>query len=363
MSEEKDVFFVGAGFSKKYDIPLVSEWFNYISQFDKSAYNFLKDYTWLADEEKKSICNDFKLQDDLGKLFEKLPETKNYVKKDICQTIIDLENEKEFFKIIMNLIQWMLYLNYLKYFREKRKLNYYNKIMDGKNIVITPNYDNFIEREFPPEKVIKENGASKIENKYFGFSEEIGYPLILKLHGGHAYIKKSKMNIELEKQDFLFVYTNDNKEFIDYTTWIETHGDYGEDMGFEHNKNEYIQVIIPPLDKKSKNILFNLFQSYFIKSFEIAKEKLKEAKRIFIIGYSFNDLDNHLNELFKEVSTKEVYIVDIQSEDNSYQKKICEIFPKGFKYAIMTAEEFVNYYPDNLHKFFEKAIEINCPNH
>ncbi|MBI2548307.1 hypothetical protein HYW21_03070 [Candidatus Woesearchaeota archaeon] len=359
---EKDVFFIGAGFSKEYGIPLVSEWFEQISQFDKLSIKFLYDYNWLEDNEKKSICDDAVLQKDIRKIFNLLARVDSSIKKDICKALIYLQNQKNttYLKDFMCLINWMLYLNYLKYFKDKKRLDFYKKIIREKNTIITPNYDNLIERELPGGCYENKTSISKLKNIHCGFkknNEEIKYPLILKIHGGHAYVDQSKK--ESHKKDFLFIYTNDNKKFLSYTDCKKKMGDYGNDIGFKQNDIKYEQIIIPPLDDGTKKKLINSFQAYFDTTQENAKNELTKASRVFVIGYSFNELDDHLNKLFKEIKCP-VWVV-LPGKPNI--SALLKIFPRGCKYLQMTAGDFVLYYPSHLEQCFEKAIEIKCPNH
>lgn len=363
MTEEKneDVFLVGAGFSKEYGIPLVNEWFDQITQFYKNSPSFLNDYNWLSDEEKKSIYTDSPLQEEITKLFTLIAKFDSFIKKDICQTLItlgDLE-DKSYQKILLDLIQWIIYLNYLKYFREKKNLRYYEKIMRKDNVVITLNYDNLIEKELPKEAYDLSNSVSTIKGDYFGFpkgNETFAYPLVLKLHGGHAYKKNSEIGLNEESPEFLFIYTDENKQFMKYYVWKEKHGKYGEDISFKKGGVNYSQVIITPLSQEAKKELFLSFSIYFDKIFKIAEEKIKEAKRIFIIGYSFNELDEHINNLLKKVTTKEIYIVNHSRLEST--EKYNKLFPKGFNYLQIDARDFVSYYPNNLSKCFEKIISV-----
>lgn len=361
--DKKDVFFVGAGFSKEYGLPIVSEWFDQISQFDKLSISFLRDYNWLKDNEKRSIYDDANLQNDIREIFNLLAGSDSFIKRDICKALIYLSNQidKKYLKILMTLIGWMGYLNYLEYFRDMKNLNFYKKIIGKNNIVITPNYDNLIDRELPKECYIEENSIKKIKNVHCGFkqnNEEIKYPLILKIHGGHVYVDKSKLNEDTE--DFVFVYTNDNKGFIEYKTFKENSGKYGNDIKFKLNGVEYEQVIIPPVDGNTKENLMQSFRTYFNTTKNNVGNELKKSTRVFVIGYSFNELDDHLNDLFNQINHNNVFVVNTGSLNIPV---LLRIFPRGCKYLQMTAGDFVAYYPDNLQKCFEKAIEIRCPNH
>lgn len=67
-SNKKDVFFVGAGFSKEYGLPLMTDLLEALSQFNTKSHKFLVNYFWLSDEEKKKIQLDQILQEDLNKI-------------------------------------------------------------------------------------------------------------------------------------------------------------------------------------------------------------------------------------------------------------------------------------------------------
>jgi len=354
MSEKRDVFFVGAGFSKEYGLPLMADLLDAISQFNVESHKFLMDYLWLSDEEKKKIQLDDVLQEDLKKINNILSGVDSHIKNDIEKIIHHLDKiDKELSKSLLVFMGWVIYLNTYNYFQKtktdsRNKKWHYKKLLVNSNVVITTNYDNLIEREHP-----KTNTPNfTLPNKSCGWDGK-EYPLLLKLHGGHAYVKLNGSN------EIIHIYTDENKQFISYKEMKNNAGNLGNDQ-FPQGSPSHEQIIVPPFFDKSS--LYEKFKSYIDKMFDVAGEELEKNSRIFILGYSLPEADQKVINLLKErIKTNEVYIIN-PSQLNSTEKYL-KIFPKGCKYLQMTAGDFVSYYPDNLQKCFEKAIEIKCLNH
>lgn len=354
MSDEKDIFFVGAGFSKEYGLPLMADLLDALSQFNAESHKFLENCLWLTDEEKKKIQLDTVLQEDLKSINKILSGVDSHIKKDIEKIIHYFDNiNKELSKSLLVFMGWVIYLNTYNYFQKTKKnpcdkKDYYQRLLKNKNVIITTNYDNLIEREHP--KINTQNFT--LPNEFCGWRGK-DYPLLLKLHGGHAYIKLNG------SEEIKHIYTDENKQFILYREMKNNAGNLGNDQSPHGNPTDE-QIIVPPFF--NKNGLYDRFKNYIDEIFKVSKDELNIATRIFILGYSLPEADERVIKLLNEnIKINEIYIVSPSPLIST--GKYLKIFPRGCKYIQMTAGDFVSYYPDNLQKCLEKGIEIKCLNH
>src|SRR3989344_8749738 len=122
MSGEKDVFFVGAGFSKEYGLPLMKDLLDSIGQFYVKSYKFLADYNLLNDDEKKKIQLDNELEKDLENINLVISGVDSHIKNDIEKMLEYLENlksvNKNLPKSLLVFLKWVLYLHTYHYFKQ-----------------------------------------------------------------------------------------------------------------------------------------------------------------------------------------------------------------------------------------------------
>ena len=101
----------------------------------------------------------------------------------------------------------------------------------------------------------------------------------------------------------------DNYEQVEIPTFIKD--TVGPNTIFEKNKTPTCVVpsIVPPL--KMKPVLSNAFIEIWYRSMEA----ISQAKKIVIVGYSFNYADEHFNDLIRRYKEKEILVVDPYAEN------------------------------------------------
>ena len=160
-----------------------------------------------------------------------------------------------------------------------------NDCVDDKTFVITMNYSTFIDRAFSGD-----------EERFLHF------------HGDLSHYVDYRTEKEIPNYDG----ETDLCEILD--CFIKDKKDR------EVSEIVPIPSMMPPLEIKP--LISNSYLDRWIK----AKRKIDEADRIFVVGYSFSQKDDHFNELIYEANgkdKKEIYIISPKLEDqNTVEEKI-----------------------------------------
>jgi regulator of replication initiation timing len=186
-------------------------------------------------------------------------------------------------------ISWMLWV-YLKkkendiyttYSERMHEFPVYSKI-PGDWQIVTFNYSSFA---------------------YF-FTKENDYPALY-FHGNLMnYVDiQNKTEIKIEDQEYCS---------LDIISFIENQ--LTPNINFEEDNIKYsIPEFLPPI--KIKPVL----SKTFIQTWYKAEQKMKEADKIIIVGYSFNKSDEHFNSILHECISKPIFIIDT-NVDNVIKK-------------------------------------------
>ncbi|MGZ5043179.1 MAG: hypothetical protein ACXV8P_00180 [Methylobacter sp.] len=122
---------------------------------------------------------------------------------------------------------------------------------------------------------------------------------------------------------------------------------------FVKNKrpNCVVPSIVPPL--KMKPVLSNAFIEVWYRS----KQAFQEAKRIVVVGYSFNYADEHFNDLIRCNKDKQIIVVDPFAE--GVIGNLQNIFSHGREdYVVSKFQEKPSWTKDNLRVVKATATEI-----
>lgn len=350
---ERDIFFLGAGFDKEYLQPLMRDFPDDFESLCSASPGFLKNHQFLTLVEQRLINEDYQLQKDLLIYFRHVKQFDSKMQQNV-EDVIDFAHknlanaEKEIF---FCLFHYVLFLRELGFYRAKQS----NKVEDPKlyelllkrgHTIITTNYTAFIEKEHPNSKKWIEQTrlyeATITDPSYFGVSEELNRPAILKLHGGVVFY--------CNNANLTCVFTDEGKEFSPYIDFKAQRGALGE---HKLPNTSSSQLIVPPFKNKDEFIQSNQKRFYFYKNiWENAKKELQAASRLFVIGYSFNNDDKNVEELLEIAKEKEVYIVGRTFN----AKKVRKIF-NNVKYINCTAREFIEAYVNGVIK---TGKEIKC---
>lgn len=105
---------------------------------------------------------------------------------------------------------------------------------------------------------------------------------------------QNKTEIKIEDQEYCS---------LDIISFIENQ--LTPNINFEEDNIKYpIPEFLPPI--KIKPVL----SKTFIQTWYKAEQKMKEADKIIIVGYSFNKSDEHFNSILHECISKPIFIID-----------------------------------------------------
>lgn len=188
-------------------------------------------------------------------------------------------------------ISWVLWA-YLVYkqkqvLEENKTLPFYSKI-NNEFRAITLNYTSFLEKQLGKEKVI-----------YF--------------HGGlNEYVRMDTRNLlPIEDEDIDLV------DFIEKIIKPNTDVDASEIKEQKHT----IPSLVPPL--RLKPILSHKYIELWAK----ASEWVKAAEHIVVVGYSFNNADEHFNDILRNLSSdKKIDIIVPEAGENYFKERMEKIF-------------------------------------
>ncbi len=348
-----DLFFIGAGFDAEYLQPVMRDFPDDLESLYMSSPGFLQNHQFLRLIERRSIQEDNNLKKDLDIYYQYVKKLDFKVQCDI-EELIDFAHTKlpkDSNKIFFNLFHYVLFLRELRFYREEKESPLlYEKLLKKNCTIITTNYTAFIEKEHPNKETVKEGEVYHInttEPSFFGVFKELKKPCVLKLHGGVMFY--------CENKNLMYVFTNENKQFIPYNEFRKERGILGEHV---HPEAKYSQLIVPPF--KNKDEFINATQDKFLFYKNIwnhAEDELKTASRVFIIGYSFNNDDEKVEQLLKSF-IKDGTSVYIVSSGNFNKEKICSLFKKP-KHIKMRAADFVGKYAQT-ENYLEGSKQIEC---
>lgn len=347
----KDIFLIGTGFEADYNQPMMAHFPNDLESLNKGGQSFFENFKdYLDSTEKRLLFEDIELEKDIC-LYLSIIRNFNIKTQENIEEILDFAHKylkPELRRIFFILFYYVFLLRELGFYLGKKYreggnklLGYYSRILQERNVIITTNYTSFAEKEHHKLKKDSKEGIAFLEGKYLGI-ENPDYPLILKLHGGIFYSKENK-NIT--------IFTDTNKQFIEYYSFKNTRGEFGEDI---YDKT-YNQIIIPPI--KDKDILFGDERYKILEDVWGCGEKeiknIKMGDRFFAIGYSFQCEDTKLFELLKNVKNEAVYIILPHKPEDAIIEKIGKIFcnAKKITWVGMYANDFIEGYPNNIDNF------------
>lgn len=238
----------------------------------------------------------------------------------LVETFLGFYNEKPSDIKKYLYISWMLWA-YLKT-KENEILNrfsenqlpFYSSIPKNFN-VISFNYTTFLSRVLEPEKYIYFHGSL---NQY----------------------------LRMDLRDLIDIDDTDShniKDFLENTI--------KPNIDIDNNKH-VIPGIIPPL--KLKPVLSNKFINLWYE----AGSWISNAKKIIIVGYSFNYADEHFNDILRENREKKIYIIGPSA--GNLRKRLSKIF--GFSEEDFTEAQKQgkkSYKCRNIHIIEAKAHEVN----
>lgn len=144
----------------------------------------------------------------------------------------------------------------------------------------------------------------------------------------------------------------DNYDQIEIASFIKD--TVGQNTRFEKGKKAtcIVPSIVPPL--KMKPVLSNAFIDIWYRS----KDAISNAKKVVVVGYSFNYADEHFNDLIRRHKDREILVIDPYAE--SVRENLRNIFSHS-------AEDYVSshyqgkpcFSKDGLKIVKAKATEIN----
>lgn len=187
-------------------------------------------------------------------------------------------------------------------------------------------------------KYLDKDSFDIISFNYTSFSKKINQNTIY-FHG------QLPQFINLKVRQLCDIDNYDNLDILHFTENTIT-----ENLNFA-NKNFVIPALIPPI--KLKPVLSNKYISIWHE----AQEKIKNAEKIIIIGYSFNYADEHFNDIIRKNKDKEITIID---PNNEIIKNLQSIFShREDDYVKNTFQGKNTYEKDKLKIIQSKAEEID----
>jgi hypothetical protein len=123
-------------------------------------------------------------------------------------------------------------------------------------------------------------------------------------------------------------------------------------FGKNKRPNCIVPSIVPPL--KMKPVLSNAFIEVWYRS----KQAFQDAKRIVVVGYSFNYADEHFNDLIRCNKDKQIIVVDPFVD--SVLSNLQNIFSHGKEdYVVSKFQENNSWTKDNLRIVKATATQID----
>ncbi|GEM_PF-5585287 len=362
----KDVFFLGAGFDKEYEQPLMRDFCDDFESLYGDSVVHLKNHCFLSLTEQRILHEDAVLQNDLDLYFRIVKKLKMELQSDI-EEILDFAYtnlDEETRRIFFCLFHYVLFLRELKFYRSKTYFDHsksegcrflYHAILQGSGVdsqenvvVITTNYTAFVEREHPKgdrEQNSRSYPIQSVSADYFGTTAELDYPCALKLHGAQVFYK------EKNTRNLLLKFTDEGKSFATYESFKLSRGNLGEHLD---NQGFHEQIIIPPIKNKRKLIENS---EYLKKIWNCAEKELFSAHRVFFIGYSFNNEDTEVEELLSKAKLEEKRVVII-SGSGHFNKNKCRNLFNDRRHLKCDARTFVEHYTKNRFCDFIENAEL-----
>ncbi len=160
-------------------------------------------------------------------------------------------------------------------------------------------------------KLPKNIGA--ITLNYTTFLDNMGLDKVIYFHGGLSEYVRMDTRQLLSIEDLSNI---DLKKFINEE--IAPNLNFNSDI--VEDQMHVIPSLVPPL--KLKPVLSNKY----IDTWGQAIELIKEAEQIVIIGYSFNNADEHFNDIVRNNSHKQFYIIAPDILEDYFKKRIEKVF-------------------------------------